>query len=49
MNLMSNHFIADWDADWFQSIVMHGIVYAKAANFVQSANKIAILLFGFPP
>ena len=27
-----------WDADWFQSIVMHGIVYAKASEFVQSAK-----------
>ena len=34
----------------FQSIVIvHGIVYAKAAEFVQSANKIAVLLFGFFP
>ena len=37
------------DADWFQSIVMHGIVYAKAAEFFQSAKKKLVLLFGFPP
>ena len=38
-----------WDADWFQSIVMHGIVYATASEFFQSATKYAVLLFGFPP
>ena len=27
------------DADWFQSIVVHSIVFAKAAEFFQSANK----------
>ena len=38
-----------WDADWFQSIVMHGIVYATASDLILSANKIAVLLFDFPP
>ena len=26
----------DWDADWYRSIVMHGIVYAKAAEKEQN-------------
>ena len=37
------------DVDWFQSIVMHGIVFAKAAEFVQSEQNNPVLLFGFPP
>ena len=28
---------------------MHGIVYAKAAKFVQSAKINPVLLYGFPP
>ena len=28
-----------WDADWFQSIVMHGIVYIKASDFFSKCKQ----------
>ena len=40
-----------WDADWFQLIVMHGMALCtpRLPICFKSANKIAVLLFGFPP
>ena len=37
------------DADWFQSIILHGIVFAKAAEFVQSAKLKLCTFVWFPP
>ena len=46
LNLMSSHSTADTGS---QSIVMHGIVYAKAAELFQSEKEILYFCLVFRP